>query len=175
MMLKKLHEEYGLNIEGIIHKNFKKLGLTFYEANVLLCLFSIPRNRSINITKLSKRLELPPKIIDDALDKLLECSLVTTSLVYNESGKQSEVFSLDNTYAKLEEILRDEVVTKKESTKEKNKQLIVTKLNRPLYDSENIQIDKWYDNGFSEKQVEAAISEVVPPFSVNKVTKALNK
>ena len=58
MLIKQIYDEYGLPIERIINKEYKRLGLKLPEAMVLLALFSIyERRRTFTINAISKRVE----------------------------------------------------------------------------------------------------------------------
>lgn len=179
MILKKLYDEYGFNIEALLIKYYKKININTNELNVLLVLLNNKSKRKIFLlNSIAKKTDFSQnevaKIIESLLSKkLLEISLETTNKI------SREVYNIDNLFISLTNILNDEL---NEDQKVLNKSLIAetievfeSKLNRMLRPNELERIRLWYDSyGFNHDDIISAINGSNNNLNVMYIEKILN-
>ncbi|MGI6787560.1 MAG: DnaD domain protein [Acholeplasmataceae bacterium] len=151
MLIKQIYDEYGLPIERIINKEYKRLGLKLPEAMVLLALFSIyERRRTFTINAISKRVEYNRNEIGLLIASLEEKGFLELKLETNKDGKEREIFSLDQTFKKIEKLIIDDYRSKKsdEAAAHIGKiiQILEQALGRVLSAFEMELIRNWYLN-----------------------------
>ena len=148
MMLKKLFDEYDLVIERILSKEYKRLKLTSQELNVLLALFSVYRKRkTFSIGALQRRLDYTINDIGKAVESLLEKKFMSVHLEQKE-GKEREVFSLDETLNKVEQLwiqdIEDIKIQSFETEISKTIQVLEQTIGRPILPYELERIRQWF-------------------------------
>lgn len=181
MLIKQIYDEYGLPFERIINKEYKRLGLKLPEAMVLLALFSIyERRRTFTINAISKRVEYNRDEIGALVSSLQEKGFVEMYLESTKDDKEREVFSLDLTFQKIEQLITSDYNLKKseESATHIGKiiDLLEKSMGRVLSAFEMETIRNWYlkDNlthQIIEKEVLEAIEK--PRFSINQIDRIL--
>lgn len=180
MILKRLYEDYDLPIERILIKEYRRLSLTMPEMQILLALFSIFKKRkTFSIAALAKRVEFDTNEIGTLIESLLNKGFLTI-LLETKDHKEREVFDLDMTFRKLEDLyLADEI--------EKVKQEAATYISETIkrfeqglgrlllpYELENIR--RWYDDkNYSHESIINAIDSAKDRVSVKYVEKILTQ
>jgi len=180
MILKRLFEDFDLSIERILIKEYKRLKLTMQEMSVLLALFSIYKKRkTFSISSIAKRVELSTDDIGKALESLMNQGFLTIELE-SKDGKQREIFDLDQTFKKIEDLfIQDDIDEKKEAIQSEIADTIMfieQGLGRGLlpYELENIR--RWYDDQkFTHEQIINACKQASERMSIKYVERILNQ
>ena len=177
MLIKQIYEEYGLPIERIVNKEYKRLGLNLPEAMVLLALFSIyERRRSFTIAAISRRVEYTREEIGEYILSLQNKDFLLVELELNKDGKQREVFNLDPAFNKIERLIVKDYEEKiNEQAAEhigRMMRLLEDNLGRVLSAYEMDLIRKWYLNrdltyDTIEKEIRTATSK--SRWSINQI------
>lgn len=178
-MLKKLYEEYDLNIEKIILKEYRKLKLTMKETAVILALFAIlKKRRTFTLNAISRRVEYPIDEIGKIIESLLNKELMTLELE-KKDGREREVFNLDKTFEKIEDIFKSDIKEKKLKLQETNIAETITSFEQGLgrllraYELENIR--KWYhENIFDHDRIIEVIKQANDRVSIKYVERILS-
>lgn len=181
MLIKQIYEEYGLPIERIINKEYKRLGLKLPEAMVLLALFSIyERRRTFTINALSKRVEYNRDEIGSLVSSLLEKGFLEINLETAKDGKAREVFSLDQTFKKIEKLIISDYQSKKndEAASHVSKviEILENGLGRVLSAFEMDLIRNWYLNDeLTHEKIEEEVVKAAskPKLSVKYIDRVL--
>ncbi|MGI6781257.1 MAG: DnaD domain protein [Acholeplasmataceae bacterium] len=181
MLIKQIYDEYGLPIERIINKEYKRLGLKLPEAMVLLALFSIyERRRTFTINALSKRVEYNRDEIGSLVSSLVEKGFLEIKLETNKDGKEREVFSLDQTFKKIEKLIVGDYQSKKSDAAAthigKIIQILETSLGRVLSAFEMELIRNWYlNNELTHEKIEEEVLKATskPKFSIKYIDRLL--
>lgn len=180
MILKKLYEEFDLSIERILIKEYKRLSLTMQEMTVLLALFSIyKRRKTFSIASISRRVELNKEEIGSAVESLLNKNFVTI-ILEEKDNKEREVFDLDRTLKKIEELFRQDEVEKikqeEETSVYETIRLFEQGLGRSLRPFELENIRKWYEErSYSHETIKKAIESAEDRISIKYVERILNQ
>lgn len=150
MFLRKLHKDYGLKIELVLMKEYKRLGLTMKELNILLLLFdNYPRKNTFSLTELTKKSDSNQNDVANIFNKLIEKEFVSLALE-QKNNKTREIYILDNTYYKITNLLTDDIkldiVNNNKNDIKKTIELLEDKLNRLLSANELDRIRVWYEN-----------------------------
>nr|QJI54818.1 Chromosome replication initiation protein [Candidatus Phytoplasma ulmi] len=161
-MFKILYEEGYLNIEKILIHEYHKINLTFQEMMVLIYLFDCYEHKRFSSLFLAKKMNLSKNEVENILEELIQKDFFFLSQE-KKNDKLIEVFNLDNTFLRLEQIYL-----------EKDKNVQIKKQNR--YISETIeQIEKlkgenlvsyeleiiknWYlEKKYSDKDIKKSIN-----------------
>lgn len=179
MILRRLHNEYGLNIEGVLIKEYKRLGLKMKELNVLLILLSTSsKKRIFSINSITKKSDYNHNEVAEIVNVLLEKEFITLSLI-EDKGKTKEVYSLDKTFEKLTNLfIEDEkadIVANNKTHISETIDLLEQRLNRPLRDLELDRIRLWYeDYQFIHQNIINAIKAFKNNFSILYLEKILD-
>lgn len=149
MVLKRIYEEYNFDVEIILIKEYKRLKLTQAELNVLLALFSIHKKRkTFSLNAISRRLDFTQNEIAPLIESLLEKQFLSID-IENNNGREREIFSLDNTFNKIENLFFDDEQQKIQQTTESNVMETVNVfedvLQRMLRPQELERIRNWYE------------------------------
>lgn len=148
MLIKRLYEESDLAIEKILMREHQRLNLTSQELIILLALFSYYKRRTFSINALSKRVDFSQSEIEEMIDSLLNKGFITFYLETKE-GKTREVFSLDKTFDKIEEIYFEDEQKRKMDQVESNITKAIEQLEiaigKPLSSYELELVRKWYE------------------------------
>ena len=136
MIIKKLYEDYDIDMDKIILRDYKKLGLKYVEATMLLVLLSSYKKRKVfSISMLSKKTELKKEKVEEITYSLIEKGFMKLELEINE-GKEREVFNLDSTFSILEKFIYEIESNQNLSQCGKTITHIETLLNRVLMETE---------------------------------------
>lgn len=181
MLIKQIYDEYGLPIERIINKEYKRLGLKLPESMVLLALFSIyERRRNFTIAAISRRVEYTREEIGQYILILQEKGFVKVELEVNKDGREREVFNLDPAFQKIQALIVKDYEEKKtvESAEHIGRMmgLLEDNLGRVLSAYEMDLIRKWYLKDTLtfddiEKEIRLAISQ--SKWSINQIDRIL--
>lgn len=181
MLIKQIYDEYGLPIERIINKEYKRLGLKLSEAMVLLALFSIyERRRTFTINMISRRVEYNRDEIGDFVSQLVEKGFLTIELEETKDGKEREVFNLDKTLLKIEKLIVSDYEEKKkqQSASHVGKMISLLEggLGRVLSAYEMDLLRNWYLNrDLTHNQIESEINKALKQsrFSIKQIDQVL--
>ncbi|MDX9691421.1 MAG: DnaD domain protein [Acholeplasmataceae bacterium] len=179
-MLKRLYEEYDLSIERILIKEYKRLGLTMQEMQVLLALFSIYKKRkTFSITAIAKRVEYNSNDIGVQIESLLNKGFMTINLE-SKDQREREIFDLDPTFKKVFDLFKKYETEKVKQQEESNVALTIRRFEQGLgrllmpFELENIRV--WYeDKAFTHEQILNAIETAKEKLSVKYVERILNQ
>lgn len=180
MILKRLYDEYDVSIERILIKEYKRLKLTMQDAHVLLALFSIyKKRRTFTLSSLSKRVEYTADQIGNSIEVLLDKGFMTISLE-KKDGKEREVFDLDQTFNKIENLfLEDEKERLREQTQSEVSETLrrfEQGLGRLLLPYELESVRRWYEEKqYGHPKIISAIDAAKDRISVKYVEKILNQ
>lgn len=179
MILQKLYNDYNLNIEQILITQYKKLGLTFPELNVLLVLFSNKAKKKLfSISAISRKVDFNQNEIAEAITSLLDKDFIEITLE-SFNKKEREVYSLDKTFKKIEKMLIDEInhdhQFENKSKVAETISLLENKLNRILRPNELERVRLWYDTfDFSHDKIVSTINNSSDNISIMKIEKILS-
>jgi DNA replication protein len=180
MILKRLYEDYDLAIERILIKEYKRLKLSMPEMSVLLALFSIYKKRkTFSITSIAKRVELNANDIGSIVESLMNKGFMTI-LLDTKDGKEREVFELDPTFMKIEELYKsddlEKIKVQAESALMETIRLFEQGLGRTLMSYELENVRRWYDDKtYTHEQIIAAIRSSESKCSVKYVERILTQ
>lgn len=163
MILKKLYELSEIKIESLLVKEQKRLKLSNDELIVLFGFFSLYKRSLFSINSLTRRTGLNQNQVESTVDSLLDKGLVVLSLESKE-GKEREIFSLDPTFNRLEQLILEDIKLEHENRFEndiaKSISILENNLNRSLSSSEFEMVKEWYSlDGFTSQQVLNAIEQ----------------
>lgn len=163
MVLKKLFELQEIKIESILVREQKRLNLTSMELVVLIAFFQTYKRSVFSINSLTRRTSLIQNEVEETVDSLIEKGFVLLSLD-SKDGKAREVFSLDQTFEKIEELWHEDIRQANENKYETDISKTITilekHLNRSLSSRELETVKDWYSlDGFSSGQVLNAIDK----------------
>lgn len=179
-MLKRLYEEYDLSMERILIKEYKRLKLTMQEMTVLLALFSIyKKRRTFSINAINRRVEYSINEIGSIIEKLLSKGFMAIELE-KKDGKEREVFDLNLTFDKIQDLFKADEIEKKEALVETEVSETIKRfeqgLGRLLMPYELEMIRRWYDeNKVSHESIIEAIESAQDRMSVKYVEKILTQ
>jgi len=180
MILKKLYEDYDFSIERILIKEYKRLKITMQEMNVLLALFSIYKKRkSFSINAISRRVEYNQNEIGSCVESLMNKGFVTIVLERKDE-KEREVFELDPTFQKIEELYEqdesDKLKTLHENSISQTIKLFEQGLGRMLRSHELENIRRWYDEkNYTHDKIIEAIQTSKDKISIKYVERLLTQ
>lgn len=180
MMLKRLYEEYDLPIERLLIKEYKRLSLSMQDMQVLLALFSIYKKRkTFSISSISRRVEYQASDIGNSIDTLLEKGFVTITLEKKDQ-KEREIFDLDQTFKKIEDLFKqdelDKIRQQEESSIAETIKRFEQGLGRLLMPFELENIRRWYEEKeFTHDQIIAALESAKDKVSIKYVERILNQ
>ena len=159
MILKKLYDDYDIDIDKIIQKDYKKLGLKYVEATMLLSLlYGYKKRKIFSISMLAKKTELKKEKVEEITYSLIEKGFMKLGLEINSEGKEREVYNLDSTFAIIEKYLIDSKAQEKSSLCFKTVEHLEGLLNRVLTDMELNTIRSWYEDGiYTHEIIEKAV------------------
>lgn len=179
MILQRLHNEYHLNIEMILIKEYKRLNLTTKELNVLIALFSNTQKKKVfSINALTKKVDYNSNEVAEAVNSLMDKKFV--EITFEQTNERSrEIYSLDNTYLKIEELFNEDYKLKMLENNKSNIgetiELLESKLNRLLNATEIDRVRTWYDDhNFIHAEIIKAINSVTRNINVLYVEKLLS-
>ena len=108
MIIKRLFEEYDIDIDKVILRDYKKMNLKYVEATMLLVLLSSYKKRKVfSISMLSKKTELKKEKVEEITYSLIEKGFMKLELEVSNEGKEREIFNLDQTFTILENFMHE--------------------------------------------------------------------
>ncbi len=179
-MLKRLFKEYDFAVERILLKEYRRLSLTMPEVTILVALFAIFKKRkTFSINAIARRVEYTKPEIGSYVESLLKKDFITLDLE-KKDGKEREVFDIDLTFKRIEELYEND---KKESIKAKVQKdvtqtiaLFEQGLGRVLKAYELEMIRSWYENeDYSHEAIIKAIDAAGARISVKHVERLLTQ
>ncbi|XXP77026.1 MAG: DnaD domain protein [Lettuce witches'-broom phytoplasma] len=118
-MIKILYEEGVLNIEKILIREFKKLCLEIQELSVLLCLFDSYEKKIFSSSFLAKKANLSKNELESILEKLRQKNFFSI-LQDKKDNKIIEIFNLDNTFVKIQQLYKEKEAKSTEKKQKNN-------------------------------------------------------
>lgn len=179
-MLKRLYEEFDLSMERILIKEYKRLKLSMQEMTVLLALFSIYKKRkTFSINAINRRVEFTLLETGQIVDKLLAKGFITIELE-KKDGKEREVFDLDPTFQKIQQLFFKDEEEKLKAAIESELGVTIQRfeqgLGRLLMPYELDQIRQWYEGKiYTHEAVIQAIETAKDRVSVKYVERILTR
>ena len=179
-MLKRLYEEFDLSMERILIKEYKRLKLSMQEMTVLLALFSIYKKRkTFSINAINRRVEFTLLETGQIVDKLLAKRFITIELE-KKDGKEREVFDLDPTFQKIQQLFFKDEEEKLKAAIESELGVTIQRfeqgLGRLLMPYELDQIRQWYEGKiYTHEAVIQAIETAKDRVSVKYVERILTR
>lgn len=177
MTLKSMFEKFDINLERMIVKYYKEMGLTSKDMVVLLHLVQVYLKKPIfSMQALSKRVDYTLKEVGDSIERLIDKGYVHIYHEQSKLGKQQEVFHLDNLFTALSNFLEEK--TKVEFDNNTLQQFIVLleqHLNREVNTKELQQIRYLIDEEkYSLMDMTAIVLELKDKVSLFKIEKMLS-
>lgn len=170
MLIKKLYENQDLSIERILAREQKKLKLTAEQLIILLALFNAYRRRTFTISSLSKKVDLSIAQIESGINYLMNHHFLTIYLE-TKDGKMREVFSLDGTFNKIEQIYQLEFEENKfqqvKNFLSETIEAFEVAMGKPLSAYELEMIRNWYEKSLYEH---SDVVKVIQETSLNQRT-----
>lgn len=149
MILKKLYESYDLSIDHILIKEFKRLDLSIQEMSILLVLFLMHKKRkTFSIASIARRVDYSKNEIGTYVESLMDKGFIKIFLE-DKDGKEREIFEIDPTFDKIEELIRQDNLDKIKQIYESSISETITLLEQGLgralmpYELENVR--RWYE------------------------------
>jgi DNA replication protein len=181
MILKTLYENYDLAIERILIKEYKRLDLSMAERSILLALFSIYKKRkSFSIAAISRRVDYSQNEIGDIVEGLLDKGFMTMEIERTKGQKEREVFCLDPTFKKIEELLIEDEKKERQALYENRISQTIKQFEQGLgrllrpYELETIR--RWYDEGlYTSDQIDRALEQAEDKVSIKYVERLLSQ
>jgi DNA replication protein len=180
MMLRRLYEEYDLAVERILIKEYKRLQLSMQEMQVLLALFSIyKKRRTFSIAAIARRVEYSSNDIGTHIESLLNKGFMTISLE-SKDQKEREIFELDPTFKKIQELFKNDEAEKVKQQEESHIAATIRRLEQGLgrmllpFELENVRV--WYEEkAHTHEQITKAIETAKDRVSIKYVERILNQ
>jgi len=179
MILQKLYNDYNFNVEMLLTQNYRKLNLTSDELIILLVLFSNKAKKKVfSLASISRKVDLNQNEIANIVSSLLEKDFLEINLETNNK-REREIYNLDKTFLKLEEMLKDEINDDlKQANKSKTAEtitLLEEKVNRILRPNELERVRLWYDTfNFDHDVIVDAINKANNNVTVLGIEKIVN-
>jgi len=179
MILQKLYNDYNFNVEMLLTQNYRKLNLTSDELIILLVLFSNKAKKKVfSLASISRKVDFNQNEIANIVSSLLEKDFLEINLETNNK-REREIYNLDKTFLKLEEMLKDEINDDlKQANKSKTAEtitLLEEKVNRILRPNELERVRLWYDTfNFDHDVIVDAINKANNNVTVLGIEKIVN-
>lgn len=179
MILQKLYNDYNFNVEMLLTQNYRKLNLTSDELIILLVLFSNKAKKKVfSLASISRKVDFNQNEIANIVSSLLEKDFLEINLETNNK-REREIYNLDKTFLKLEEMLKDEINDDlKQANKSKTAEtitLLEEKVNHILRPNELERVRLWYDTfNFDHDVIVDAINKANNNVTVLGIEKIVN-
>lgn len=109
MTLKKIYEQFDINIERLLVKKHREMNITTPEMVILLVLLDILKKKPIfSIQSIMKRLDFNQKEIGIHINNLIDKGFLNIYHEETKQGKIQELFDLDNLFQKMETLNQEE-------------------------------------------------------------------
>ncbi|AGL90360.1 Putative DNA replication protein [Candidatus Phytoplasma australiense] len=164
-MLKKLYEDGFLLIEKILIQEYQRLNLTYQELVVLMFLFDFSKKRVFSSNALAKKTGISKNEVENILETLLSKGFFEL-LQETKGNKIIEVFSLNLTFQKIEQIYLEDFSKEKEVLEktliQETIDFIEQNKGQELVSYELDVIKNWYQKQeFSHKEIKEIIEEAL--------------
>lgn len=179
MILKRIYEEYGFNIESLLIKESKRLKLSTKELNILLVLFSMPaKKRIFSFNSIVRKVDYTTNELSEIIESLMEKEFLKITMEVNNK-REREVYELDGTFIKIEQLFKsdEEELIKEQSFSNISEtiSLLEEKNQRMLRSNELDRIRTWYDvYDFAHQRIIDTINSSNKDYSVIYLEKILN-
>lgn len=178
-MIKKLYEEGHLLIENILIKEYQKLKLNIKELMILLFLFNSYKKKTFSSAFLTKKTNLSKNEVEEILEILINKKFFNLCSA-NEGNKIIEVFSLDQTFEKIEQLYLQKSMTKEKNKTELSETIDLLEQSKGTFlTSYELEIIKnWYENKtYQHQKILETIKKTkqLKQFSVNYIETLLNQ
>ena len=178
MLLKTLFLNHDYQIEPLLFKIHKELGLSSHELTVLIALIQIYRKKEIfSLNALSKRIDFSKNDLGIYVDNLMNKGFLTIYLKESKNNKTKEGFHLDDMFSKIETLILNQTkINKKDNRNDLKKSIIKieTYLNRMLKPSELEQLRELFDvEGFTFSDIDQVTEQLKEQVSIKKIQRLL--
>lgn len=159
LLAKKLIEDGVLDFDKLVFRQYKTIGLSEIEAFILieLCHQKQQGNTFLSSTRIGKNVTIPKEQLLAILDSLMKKDLLTIQIRKSKSGKETEVFLLDNALERILEAYEAELCNdiinlpkKFTSSADEIVDLIENQFQKQLTPLEIEIIQKWLDEDHFE-------------------------
>ncbi|WP_017192875.1 DnaD domain protein [Italian clover phyllody phytoplasma] len=167
-MIKMLYEEGFLNIEKILIREFKKLHLEIQELSVLLFLFDSYEKKIFSSSFLAKKANLSKNELESILEILRQKNFFSI-LQDKKDNKIIEIFNLDNTFVKIQQLYKEKEAKSTEKKQKHNISETIENLEtlkgRLLTGNELEIVKSWY---LEQNYTHDNITQIILQASLNK-------
>jgi len=144
-------------VPGVVIKNIDKLNLNIDEFILMIYFINQKDNITLDITKISKDLNIEGAKLFDLINSLNEKNYISIETKKN-NGIFEEFISTELFYNKLSSLLLDH---EKEKSDSNIYSVFEREFGRQLSPIECEIIDKWVENGISEELIKEALKEAI--------------
>ena len=144
-------------VPGVVIKNIDKLNLNIDELKLMIYFINQKDNITLDITKISKDLNIEGAKLFDLINSLNEKNYISIETKKN-NGIFEEFISTELFYNKLSSLLLDH---EKEKSDSNIYSVFEREFGRQLSPIECEIIDKWVENGISEELIKEALKEAI--------------
>ncbi|WP_017193539.1 DnaD domain protein [Vaccinium witches'-broom phytoplasma] len=167
-MIKMLYEEGFLNIEKILIREFKKLHLEIQELSVLLFLFDSYEKKIFSSSFLAKKANLSKNELESILERLRQKNFFSI-LQDKKDNKIIEIFNLDNTFVKIQQLYKEQEAKRTEKKQKHNISETIENLEtlkgRLLTGNELEIVKSWY---LEQNYTHENITQIIVQAGLNK-------
>ncbi|MGE9276418.1 MAG: DnaD domain protein [Candidatus Phytoplasma pruni] len=167
-MIKMLYEEGFLNIEKILIREFKKLHLEIQELSVLLFLFDSYEKKIFSSSFLAKQANLSKNELESILERLRQKNFFSI-LQDKKDNKIIEIFNLDNTFVKIQQLYKEQEAKRTEKKQKHNISKTIENLEtlkgRLLTGNELEIVKSWY---LEQNYTHENITQIIVQAGLNK-------
>lgn len=149
MILKKLYENYNLDIGKILYVEYKNLNLTFLEANILVYLLnSSYKKKTLSINKIAKNMEMENSKVSSICQSLVDKGFISFYIEKNNQGISKEYLSFEGLFNILNSFLLSDCsnMNKEVNNLKETISLLEKTLDRKLFPNEVDEIKSIYQN-----------------------------
>ncbi|MDR2822474.1 MAG: hypothetical protein LBV58_02850 [Acholeplasmatales bacterium] len=175
MIVKKLYDEYDLNLERLLLNEYARLNLTYEEASILSLMFSLYKKKDSKLSSVIKKTERNKEEVEKILNTLDDKAFISLHTEHNDKGKQVEIFVLDNCFSIIENFLETEEKKEKKEDSEVSKivLLLEKKMNKTLSVNELLEVKKWFVEKIPTSEIISAIDKFNSKSSLYKISSFL--
>jgi len=178
MLLKSLFLDHNYQIEPLLFKIHKDLGLSSHELTVLMALIQIYRKKEVfSLNVLSKRVDFSKNDLGVYVDNLMNKGFLMIYLKESKDNKTKEGFHLDDMFSKIETFILNQAKINKKENNSHLKSIIIkieSYLNRMLKPSELEQLRELFDvEGFTFNDIDQVIEQLKEQVSIKKIQRLL--
>lgn len=156
MILKKLYENYNLDISKILYVEYKNLNLTFLEANILVYLLnSSYKKKTLSINKIAKNMEMENSKVSSICQSLVDKGFMSFYIEKNNQGISKEYLSFEGLFNILNSFLLNDCpnMNKEVNNLKETITLLEKTLDRKLFPNEVDEIKSIYQNNLYQHEL----------------------